>query len=79
MSIQTIKSDLFVDLSTEEQQLLSGGVIGRIRTVGVLRYGNRRYPVRLFGIVRGLPESNGEENGGSGGSGDGGDGGEGDN
>ncbi|MEH2187685.1 MAG: hypothetical protein V7K64_16150 [Nostoc sp.] len=69
MSIQTIKSDLLVDLSTEEQQLLSGGIIGRIRTRGVFRYGNRRYPVRLFGIVRGLPESNGEESGGSGGSG----------
>ncbi len=57
MSIQSIKSDLLVDLSTEEQQLLSGGVDGFIRTRGVLRYGDRRYPVRLFGIVRGLPES----------------------
>ncbi|MFW9257481.1 hypothetical protein [Nostoc sp. CALU 546] len=63
MSIRTMKSDLLVDLSTEEQQLLSGGENGFIRTRGVLRYGEKRYPVQLFGIVRGLPESKDENNG----------------
>ncbi len=64
MSIQTIQSDLLVDLSTEEQQLLSGGETGRIRARGILRYGDRRYPVRLFGVVTGLPDS--RENGDNG-------------
>lgn len=39
MSHQTIKSDLLVDLSAEEQQLLSGGQMYRRRPIICYTYG----------------------------------------
>lgn len=55
MSIQSIQSDLLVDLSTDEQQLLSGGKAGFIRARGTFRYAGKKYPLALVGIVRDLP------------------------
>lgn len=59
MSAQTINTDL-MDLSPEEQEVLSGGqqtVTGRIRVDdAVFRYGGKEYPARIRVTVRGLPE-----------------------
>ncbi len=57
MSVQTINSGL-IDLSPEEQEILSGGrtVTGRIRVPRArFRYGGRSYPASINVTVRGLP------------------------
>lgn len=63
LNIKSIKSDLLVDLSTTEQELISGGQIllgGQTRpdiTVnGVLTDSSgQRIPVRILGFVAGPP------------------------
>ncbi|MDB9439154.1 hypothetical protein BMF77_01908 [Dolichospermum sp. UHCC 0315A] len=55
MSVNTIQSDLLFDLSTEEQQLISGGKEGTIRANGRFRYGGRSYPATINVRVTGLP------------------------
>lgn len=55
MLAQTINTDL-MDLSPEEQEVLSGGVTGRIRVPRArFRYGGRTYPASILVTVRGLP------------------------
>ncbi len=71
MSIQTIKTDL-IDLSLEEQELLSGGRKqdkgenggGTIRVDdAVFKYGGEEYPAQIFVRVQDLPtpDSSSEE------------------
>ncbi len=55
MSVNTIQSDLLFDLSTEEQQLISGGREGTITANGRFRYGRRTYPATINVRVTGLP------------------------
>jgi hypothetical protein len=55
MSINTIQSDLLFDLSTEEQQLISRGKVGTIKTNGRFRYRGRSYPATIDARVTGLP------------------------
>jgi hypothetical protein len=59
MLAPTINTEL-MDLSPEEQEVLSGGqqtVTGRIRVDdAVFRYGGKEYPARIRVTVRGLPE-----------------------
>ncbi|MCG6135823.1 MAG: hypothetical protein MET45_14405 [Nostoc sp. LLA-1] len=58
MSAQTISTDL-MDLSPEEQEVLSGGqtTTGRILVPRArFRYGGKTYPARILVTVRGLPE-----------------------
>jgi hypothetical protein len=55
MSNQTISSDLVADLSLDEQQLLSGGSNGVIRTTGTFNYNGRGYPATIDIRVRNLP------------------------
>ncbi|MEH2272718.1 MAG: hypothetical protein V7K68_30565 [Nostoc sp.] len=64
MSIQAITSDLIVDLSTEEQQLLSGGVSGSIKTKGTLKFGGKSFPISLSGTVKGLSKDDDVDDGG---------------
>ncbi|MBS9392299.1 MAG: hypothetical protein ACOVOV_10840 [Dolichospermum sp.] len=56
MSVNTIQSDLLFDLSTEEQQLISGGKEGTITVNNArFRYGGRTYPATIKVRVTGLP------------------------
>ncbi|MEH1970017.1 MULTISPECIES: hypothetical protein [unclassified Nostoc] len=52
MSDQIIMSDLLVELSTEEQQLLSGGKEYPIEELeGFVIYGDKKRPVKLKGTI----------------------------
>ncbi|GAX38366.1 hypothetical protein [Nodularia sp. NIES-3585] len=75
MTVQTIKTGL-IDLSIEEQEILSGGRRGEGEGEGekgtiqvddaVLKYRGEEYPARIFVSVQDLPSPNGtseEENG----------------
>ncbi|MEA5516194.1 hypothetical protein [Nodularia sp. UHCC 0506] len=75
MSETTIQSDLFVELSAESQELLSGGQqlqLGGptrpdITVIGTLIDSRgQRIPVRIFGFVAGPPAGGGGPFGGGG-------------
>lgn len=55
MSVNTIESELIVELSKQEQQLLSGGAKGVIEAKGTFLYKDKSYPVTLSGTVKNLP------------------------
>jgi hypothetical protein len=44
MSVNKIQSELLVELSTEEQQYLSGGKKGVLESTGDFVYGGRTFP-----------------------------------
>ena len=69
MTVETIKTGL-MDLSIEEQELLSGGLRRSAREeredVGIIKvddavfeFGGEEYPARIFVRVEDLPNSNG--------------------
>ena len=55
MSVNKIQSELLVELSTEEQQFLSGGKKGVLEGIGDFIYGGRTFPAIYKVIVRNLP------------------------
>ncbi|BAZ81259.1 hypothetical protein PN497_16685 [Sphaerospermopsis kisseleviana CS-549] len=55
MSNQTISSDLVIDLSIDEQQLINGGEKGTLDATGDFVYGDQLYPATIKIRVRGLP------------------------
>jgi hypothetical protein len=58
MSFNRIESELLVELSKQEQQLLSGGVKGLLETKGDFVYGRKKFPATITVKVRNLPEIN---------------------
>ncbi|MFN7515403.1 MAG: hypothetical protein ACLBM4_08295 [Dolichospermum sp.] len=55
MSVNTIESELLVELSKQEQQLLSGGKKGVLEGTGDFVYGGRTFPATITVKVRNLP------------------------
>ncbi len=53
--LTSLSSDLLVELSPQEQQLISGGARGIITGRGKFRYGNRTYPATILVRLRNLP------------------------
>ena len=56
MSVNTIESELLVELSKQEQQLLSGGAEGVLSAKGNFVYGGRNFPATIRVTVRRLPK-----------------------
>ncbi|MDB9455705.1 hypothetical protein PN478_10755 [Dolichospermum circinale CS-534/05] len=56
MSVNTIESELLVELSKQEQQLLSGGKKGVLEGTGDFVYGGRTFPATFTVTVRNLPD-----------------------
>ncbi|MFM6179909.1 MAG: hypothetical protein ACKPA8_00050 [Dolichospermum sp.] len=61
MSVNTIESELLVELSKQEQQLLSGGAKGVLEGTGEFVYGGRTFPASYKVKVRNLPNIEKEE------------------
>lgn len=56
MSVNRIESELLVELSKQEQQLLSGGAKGVLEGTGDFLYGGQKFPATITVKVRNLPE-----------------------
>ena len=56
MSVNTIESELLVELSKQEQQLLSGGAKGVLEAKGDFVYGRQKFPATITVKVKNLPE-----------------------
>ena len=56
MSDNTIESELLVELSKQEQQLLSGGKKGVLEGTGNFVYGGQTFPATFKVTVRNLPD-----------------------
>jgi hypothetical protein len=56
MSVNTIESELLVDLSKQEQQLLSGGATGVLEAKGDFVYDGRKFPATITVTVKKLPK-----------------------
>jgi hypothetical protein len=55
MSNKTISSNLLIELSIDEQQLLTGGEKGKIDAIGNFIYGGAVYPATIKIRVENLP------------------------
>jgi hypothetical protein len=55
MSVNRIESELLVELSKQEQQLLSGGAKGVLEGTGDFLYGGQKFPATITVKVSNLP------------------------